>query len=312
MNVVEKMKSVKPILPNLIIAGVTKAGTTSLFMYLKQHPEICASSVKETCFFLPVRYGTSLAPLEVYQDYFTECSKTRYTMEATPGYYYGGKRVAESIHELLGEVHVIIVLREPISRMISFYKYLKSRMMLPRTMSFDEYVEKCEETPVHKREGMDGDLFWGIDGGYYDLYLQEWVEVFGKKLKIIFFDQLMSSPVGCTQEICSWLDLDGSIYDGIQLQVENRSVNFQNIFLQKLAVAINDHSEQFWRRFPKLKQSMRNFYYRINGKEFEMNISPDTHRFLGQKFRSHNQHLAMSLTHMGYQDLPRWLIDTGE
>jgi hypothetical protein len=306
------MKSNNPILPNLIIAGVTKAGTTSLFMYLKQHPEICASTVKETCYFLPVRYGTPLAPLNVYLDFFAECGNTRYVMEATPGYFYGGTRVARGILDLLGEVHVIIVLREPIGRMISFYKYLKSRMMLPRKMTFEEYIKKCESTPNNKREGMDGDLYWGIDGGFYDLYLQDWVEIFGNKLKVVFFDELMTSPSDCTKGICSWLNLDGNIYDGIKLQVENRSVSYQNQLLQKWAIEINDRSEQFWRRFPKLKQTLRNWYYQINGEEFELNISPSIYQYLGQKFKPHNQRLALNLKSLGYLNLPKWLEDTGE
>ena len=47
----------EPRLPNLVIAGVPKAGTTSLFNYLAQHPDICPSDVKETRYFEPLRYG---------------------------------------------------------------------------------------------------------------------------------------------------------------------------------------------------------------------------------------------------------------
>ncbi|MFZ5920180.1 MAG: sulfotransferase domain-containing protein [Chloroflexota bacterium] len=296
-----------PKLPNLIIAGVTKAGTTSLFMYLKQHPDICASSVKETCYFLPVRYNTPMEPLSVYQDFFAECGDTKFTMEATPGYYYGGKRVAEAIRETVGDAYVIVVLREPISRMFSFYKYLKSRLMLPKKMTFGEYVRQCEQTPVAQRQGPDGDRFWGIDGGFYDDYLQDWVEVFGEKLRIVLFDDLMNSPTECSKSVCAWLGLDGSLYDGIQLQVENRSVNFRSGTMQKLAVALNDGAEQFWRRFPRLKQTLRDWYYRINGEEFEERIPAEVRQHLNQVFRPHNQRLAEGLTALGYRDLPAWL-----
>ena len=47
-------------LPNLIIACVTKAGTTSLFTYMVSHPHICCSSIKEVSYFLPLRWGSQL------------------------------------------------------------------------------------------------------------------------------------------------------------------------------------------------------------------------------------------------------------
>ncbi len=43
--------------PNLVIVGVVKSGTTSLFNYLSQHPDICPSDVKETRYFDPLRFG---------------------------------------------------------------------------------------------------------------------------------------------------------------------------------------------------------------------------------------------------------------
>ena len=50
-------------LPNLVIVGVGKAGTTSLFHYLRQHPDICGSDIKELRFLNPLRRGEPLAPL---------------------------------------------------------------------------------------------------------------------------------------------------------------------------------------------------------------------------------------------------------
>ncbi|MEW5828773.1 MAG: hypothetical protein AB1846_07770, partial [Chloroflexota bacterium] len=158
-----------------------------------------------------------------------------------------------------------------------------------------------------QREGPDGDRFWGIDGGFYDDYLQDWVEVFGERLRIVLFDDLMNSPTECSKSVCAWLGLDGSVFDGIQLQVENRSVNFRSGTMQKLAVALNDGAEQFWRRFPRLKQTLRDWYYRINGEEFEERIPAEVRQHLNQVFGPHNQRLAEGLTALGYRDLPAWL-----
>ena len=71
--------------PNFIIAGVNKAGTTSLFSYLASHPEVTRSSVKETCYFLPVRYGKSVDRLDDYLSLFDQKSAMPIVLESTPG-----------------------------------------------------------------------------------------------------------------------------------------------------------------------------------------------------------------------------------
>ena len=57
-------------LANTVIAGVNKAGTTGLYVALSSHPQIAPSSVKETRYFLPLRYGRSPAPISEYASYF--------------------------------------------------------------------------------------------------------------------------------------------------------------------------------------------------------------------------------------------------
>src|SRR4051794_41003093 len=64
-------------LPNLIIAGVSKGGTTSLFRYLAQHPDICPSPIKELRYFEPLRYGEPLTPIESCARHFEHCTGQR-------------------------------------------------------------------------------------------------------------------------------------------------------------------------------------------------------------------------------------------
>ena len=46
---------------NLIVAGVSKCGSTSLFSYLAAHPDVCGSNVKETQFFMPLKFDKARA-----------------------------------------------------------------------------------------------------------------------------------------------------------------------------------------------------------------------------------------------------------
>jgi len=139
-------------LPNLVIAGVAKAGTTSLFRYLAQHPEVCPSSVKEARYFTALRYGEPLAPVADYARLFASCRGETYRMEATPGYFPGGRVVAQAIDELLPGSRVVVSLRDPVQRCWSWYRFVKSTARIPEQMGFPAYLDRCAE--LH-RAGVD-------------------------------------------------------------------------------------------------------------------------------------------------------------
>ena len=83
-----------------VIAGVNKAGTTSLFVSLSEHPDVAPSAVKETRYFLPARYGRPLEPVERWEEYFSG-RREPVRLEATPSYFYGGAAVARAMQEVL-------------------------------------------------------------------------------------------------------------------------------------------------------------------------------------------------------------------
>ena len=125
--------------PNLFVAGVPKAGTTSLFHYLALHPDIFPSNRKEPGFFHPFKIKDMAANLEAYKKFFVGYSGQKYAIEATPGYFYGGKETATAINKYSPESKIIIVLRNPVERLFSFYKYKKSLGHIDENLNFDTY-----------------------------------------------------------------------------------------------------------------------------------------------------------------------------
>ena len=94
--------------PNLFVAGVPKAGTTSLFHYLALHPDVFPSSRKEPGYFHPFKIKDMDKNLEAYKKFFSGHSDQQYAIEATPGYFYGGKESAEAINSYSPESKIII------------------------------------------------------------------------------------------------------------------------------------------------------------------------------------------------------------
>lgn len=294
----------------LIIAGVNKAGTTSLFMYLSIHPEICPSRVKETQYFLPLRYGIEeLEPINKYLDYFSHCNQARYFLEATPGYYYGGRRVAQTIKNMLGPTRIILMFRDPIDRMFSFFKFRKSMLELDRSLTFDQYIILCESLPPVERIKRENNAFWGIEGGFYSKYLLDWLDVFGEdQVRIFFFENFIKDPKSVLLSICHWLDIEYDKYlRELILSVENRTINYKNYYIQKLALILNWQLEAFWRQHPHIKRTLRKMYYFFNGSKSDDSISPEARKHLEAVFHPYNKDLVKVLIKFGIRDLPDWL-----
>jgi sulfotransferase family protein len=252
-------------LPNLLITGVSKAGTTSLFNYLAQHPAVCASDVKELRYFTPLRYGEAPGPLSDYTTHFRHCRDEPYALEATPGYFYGGRDLAGGILSVCPAAHAIVSLREPKDRCWSWFQFVKSRTRIPREMTFSEYLDKCEELRLAGTDGaLENQAFWGLGGGCYANWLDDWVELFGPRFRIVFFDDIVQDPRNTIRLICEWLLLDVDVVDDFQFPVDNKTVQYQNRMVQKAAVALNRRGERFFHRHRTTKRLLRRAYYSLN------------------------------------------------
>lgn len=295
--------------PNAIIAGVTKAGSTSLFTYLSDHPAVCGSTVKEINHFTTVRFREDPNPIENYNQYFAHCSNETIRLESSPAYFLGGQELAQAVHEALPETKIILVLREPVSRCISHFKFNQSMLRLPQDMSLDQYFEKCREIPYETFRNRGSYLYYGLASGVYANYIDGWINTFGPNLHICFFDDLKSNPKAFTKQLCQWLGVDDSFYDDYDFVIENKGRNFKNPGLQKLALKLNEKFEGFLRRHIGFKRVLRTIYFRLNGSSSQKESREDQQSLdkFRQYYEPHNQVLREKLLQANIQYLPEWL-----
>lgn len=299
-------------LPNLIIAGVVKGGTTSVFSYLAEHKDVCPSSKKEAQYFSGYRYNEPVESLDEYRALFSRWDQERYVLEATPGYFEGGQFLAQKIKETLApETKVVIILRNPVDRFLSFFKYKKSELQLNKDMPLEEYITLCENTPQSQKLLRHNDLYWGLDGGLYSHYLAEWLDVFGDSCKVMFFDDLKSDRAGFMRDLATWLALDPKIYDDLDMAIENKSQAYRSQWLQRLALNVNAQFEVLFRRYPAFKKLLRSVYVRLNAPSFDDSYSKETLEYLEGFYRKSNQDVANLLRLQGVTEsnLPSWLTD---
>lgn len=294
-------------LPNLVIVGVSKAGTTSLFNYLGQHPEVCSSDLKELRYFSPLRYGEVPAPIDTYAAHFRHCRQQAYAMEATPGYFYGGRPLAQGLRETCTSVRALVSLREPEDRCWSWFQFVKSRTRIPKDMSFGAYLDRCEEL---RRTGIDGALeyqpFWGMGGGCYSLWLDGWIAEFGDRFRIVFFDDVVDDPRSSVRSICEWLAIDSGAFDDFQFSVDNKTEQYRNRILQQTAVTLNRRGERFFHRHQSLKRLLRRGYYSVNKAAAEPTMSVTERARLSDFYRPYNATLADQLATVGLSLPASW------
>jgi hypothetical protein len=294
---------------DVVIAGVNKAGTTSLFVSLSEHPEVAPSAVKETRHFLPARYGKPAPEVEVYDRYFQTSADTRVRLEATPSYFYGGAALARVIDETLPSARIVVVLREPVARTISFFQYQKTRLRIPPDMTIEDYLAHADTLSAEDFLDPENERYFAVGGSRYADFLPGWLEVFGPdRLLVVSFDDLTNDPARVLRDTATWIGLDPDGLPRGALASENRTTGYKSRRLQRVALAGNDRFERVLRRYPQLKRGARALYFKMNGQSAGNRISDETRADLAERFREPNRRLAVQLRSAGFS-LPPWLDD---
>ena len=294
-------------LPNLLIIGVPKAGTTSIFSYLNLHKDVFGSNPKEPGYFHPLRWGEKLVNLDKYENAFSGYSNQKYAMEATPGYFYGGKKVSDKMKDMLPNSKVIIVLRDPVQRLFSFYKYKLSLGHIDSGLSFEEYLEKCKSMPINEKIKKENYDFWGMEGGLYADLLKTWHSTYGDNLKVCFFDDLVKDRTLFTADICDWLGIDFENIDPSKMVIENKSMLYRSKSLQNFAISFDKSLGSLWNFMPSLKKPFSFVYNLFNSKPHNAVLSSSSSKELEKFYEKDIADTRFFLEQKQISDFPEWM-----
>jgi len=201
--------------PDFIIAGVQKGGTTSLFNYLAQHPQVATSSVKEVHYF-DVNY---LAGMEWYLQCFPleiECVG-KVVGEASP-YYIFHPLSAQRIKKDLPDAKIIILLRNPIARAYSNFQMQLRHKNEKETTIFEEGIAKEDARMEGEVEKILNDesynsynhrkLSYKSRGLYYQ-QVKHWLDIFGReKILILKSEDFFAQTMGELKKVYKFLGIN--------------------------------------------------------------------------------------------------------
>ena len=182
------MGSSQPPLPTFVIIGAQKSGTRWLRLNLGHHPDVYAAPTEIEFFNNAKRFET--LGVEWYRQQFHGWSGERFVGEATPGYmfwHHGPASKAERIQEVVPDVRLIAILRNPIDRAQSALIHHVEFKTLPKDADLIDLVRR---TPPER------DPLGLITGGWYAASLEPFQERFDDQLLVLLHDDIDDDPRG--------------------------------------------------------------------------------------------------------------------
>jgi len=298
-----------PTLPNLVVAGAPKCGTSSLYRWLADHPQACGSEPKETFYLMDeghplARRGADFRArgLEGYSEFFANCkTDARVRFEATTHYIYQ-RTALEVLSSLPTRPRIAFLLRKPSERVYSSFRYSQNNLAnVRRDLTFARFIE------LSKANGNAADADWDALAGAsayvlrndvrysrYVEYIKLWVERFGRgRVDVLLLEDMKSNPRAFMKKFAERVGIEESFYDSYDFPVKNETFGVKYPSLHRGVRRLNELVPA-----ASLKGALRRVYLRAQSGGASAGRTPEDARALEElerEFRPFNRRLAGEL-----------------
>ena len=311
-------------LPNFFVVGAVKAGTTSLYYYFKQHPEIYMSPIKEPHYFskdidinsfredykkiaiiniqkyfsqpkLTELQVAFIRDFEHYKQLFREVKNEKAIGEISNSYLYS-KVAAQEIRKTIPDAKIIMILRDPVERAFSHYLMNLRDGLTSETDFVSEVINDFKKNPKG----------WGISHLYIELGLyynqvKRYLETFPEKnVKIILYDDYKENPLKTLNEIWDFLEVSKDVEPDM-------SKRYNTAAIPKYP-RLNTIARKFYTILTPIlpldtREKMKNYYKKITMKPEKRKLLDSERRILLEYFEEDIKKLSKLIN----RDLSNWL-----
>lgn len=236
-------------LPNFLVIGANKSGTTSIYHYLKQHPDVFMSAKKEPGFFAfwgEDMTGLPIAPhivnsLPDYEKLFTDVRDERAVGEASSIYYYAAyySGCIERIKQTIPEAKLVVVLRDPAERAYSAFLN-RVAWGYERLSDFSEAIREelalpnglCETYAAPKNRRVLGHY---VRMGFYYRSLKLYFDHFNREqIKVFLYTDLVEDPRKMMKDLFDYLGVYSDFKPDVSVKHNVRNEKAQSLRPNKM------------------------------------------------------------------------------
>jgi len=293
------------VLPDFLICGAPKAGTTALHWYLSEHPDVVMSAPKEAWFFCYDPRGAGRDKysngLQWYSETFFDGDGSEQVVgESTPlymSYPLSPKRIKIN----LPEAKLLFVLRDPVDRAYSQYlRHVNRGVVSPRT-SFGNWMRSTKKWDM-REEGVPE-----IKRGLYHEQLLRYEEHFeAEQMKVILYERFRDEQEQVLREVCKFIGVDPSFEPDTSTR-HNVTRYPKSRTLYRLAYALWESIEErlgatVLEKTRWLRSAVRNQLFQSGTDQEKPPMKPQDRAYLQDLYREPNARLEEYLG----RDLSHW------
>jgi hypothetical protein len=209
-------------MPNFLIVGAAKAGTTSLYEYLRQHPDVYMPEWKELSFFI----GDPFGPLHrvrkgrSYSKVFSDVRDQTVVGEASTSYLFD-KQAPILIKRKIPAAKILIILRDPVAMSYSLYNHQVRRegeTLMSYKAALEAESDRRQDSEFQKKcYGWHANYYYYHRGLYYG-QVKRFLDIFGEnRIKIFLFEELTNDTVRAVQNAYRFLGVEDSFIPDIKV-----------------------------------------------------------------------------------------------
>lgn len=249
-------------IPNLLLAGAPKCGTTSVYDWLIAHPDV-AGGVEKEVFYLMDPYDWKFNEKRNWKDGGVAQYSSLFPIDKK--IVVDGTTLTiyqESALEFARQYKpkAVFFVREPAIRVYSTFKYLKNnRSKIDEKMSFGEFLELIEQEYDFGGINQLSDV---IGQSEYSKHIKKYVDAIGyENVKVFVFEDFVRNPSAGMSDLCEWLGIDEKFYDTFQFEKQNESLEMKSSALNKLKERLSPYLKS-----KRVRDVIKSIYYRVNSR----------------------------------------------
>ena len=225
--------------PNFIVAGAPRCGTTALYAYLSEHPQIFMSKVKELNYFAddyPAMQKINFRSHADYLQLFDDASPSQIGIGEASPFYLFSKVAFEKMRAALPDVKIIVSLRNPVDFIHSYHRLNLTLLRedetdLQKAWSLQEKRMRGEALPANLREP---ELLIYGELGKFSQYIEKLFSIYPREqIKVVLLDDLRADTKAFYEDVLAFLDIpsDGrEDFEPVNSNFENKSKFLAKLF----------------------------------------------------------------------------------